>query len=130
MRLTQNAETLSSSATLSLARTLSSDLSDCPATGSKCRTLPGGRAHSVLNIRSAGTDNTPVYEVPPGEFFFMGDNRDNSMDSRIGQTAGGVGFVPFEYLIGRADRVIFSSAGKSMLFFWTWRGDRFFKRSD
>ena len=40
---------------------------------------------------------------------------------------GGVGFVPFENLVGRADRVIFSSAGPSMLAFWTWRPDRFFK---
>jgi signal peptidase I len=36
--------------------------------------------------------------------------------------------VPFENLIGRADRVMFSSAGRSMLFFWTWRGDRFFEK--
>ena len=40
---------------------------------------------------------------------------------------GGVGFVPYENLVGRADRVMFSSAGRSMLFFWTWRSDRFFK---
>jgi signal peptidase I len=40
---------------------------------------------------------------------------------------GGVGFVPYENLIGRANRVIFSSAGSSMLAFWTWRGDRFFE---
>jgi signal peptidase I len=39
----------------------------------------------------------------------------------------GVGFVPFENLIGRADRVMFSSAGRSLFFFWTWRGDRFFE---
>jgi signal peptidase I len=57
----------------------------------------------------------------------MGDNRDNSTDSRRRQQAGGVGFVPFENLIGRADRILFSSAGRSMLFFWTWRSDRFFK---
>jgi signal peptidase I len=38
-----------------------------------------------------------------------------------------VGFVPLENLIGRADRVIFSSAGRSLFFFWTWRADRFFK---
>ena len=42
----------------------------------------------------------------------MGDNRDNSLDSRIGQVQGGVGFVPYENLVGRADRVMFSSAGR------------------
>ena len=68
--------------------------------------------------------------MPEGEFFFMGDNRDNSMDSRFPRAAGGVGFVPFENLVGRADRVIFSSAGPSMLAFWTWRPDRFFKAID
>ncbi len=57
----------------------------------------------------------------------MGDNRDNSTDSRVPQAALGVGAVPYENLIGRADRVMFSSAGRSMLFFWTWRADRFFE---
>lgn len=92
-------------------------------------TLPNGVEHAILNIRdSAGVpDNTDIYTVPEGQYFFMGDNRDNSADSRFAQGAGGVGFVPAENLIGRADRVIFSSAGRSMLFFWTWRSDRFFK---
>ena len=93
-------------------------------------TLPGDVTHSILNIRDQGSDNTPVYTVPEGHYFFMGDNRDNSTDSRVPQRFGGVGFVPAEYLIGRADRVMFSSAGRSMLFFWTWRSDRFFKRLD
>jgi signal peptidase I len=57
----------------------------------------------------------------------MGDNRDNSQDSRYSQAAGGVGFVPAEYLIGRADRIIFSAAGQRLFYFWTWRADRFFK---
>ncbi len=90
-------------------------------------TLPGGKEHAVLNIDDSFGDTTPVFTVPQGEFFFMGDNRDNSMDSRFPRSAGGVGFVPFENLVGRADRVIFSSAGPSMLAFWTWRPDRFFK---
>ena len=89
-------------------------------------TLPEGLRHAVLNIEDGFGDNTPVFTVPEGEFFFMGDNRDNSMDSRFPRSAGGVGFVPFENLVGRADRVIFSSAGPSMLAFWTWRPDRFF----
>ncbi len=91
-------------------------------------TLPGGASYAVLDIGQQASDRTGVYTVPEGHFFFMGDNRDNSADSRLAQSAGGVGFVPFENLIGRADRIMFSSAGRSMLFFWTWRGDRFFKK--
>lgn len=91
-------------------------------------TLPNGVVHSVLNIDTNGYgDNTDVFTVPEGKYFFMGDNRDNSQDSRYSQAAQGVGFVPAEFLIGRADRIMFSSAGRSMLFFWTWRADRFFK---
>ena len=91
-------------------------------------TLPNGRSHAVLNIDAEGFgDSTDVFTVPEGQYFFMGDNRDNSQDSRYAQAASGVGFVPFENLIGRADRIMFSSAGKSMLYFWTWRSDRFFK---
>ncbi|GAB4259676.1 MAG: signal peptidase I [Pararhodobacter sp.] len=89
-------------------------------------TLPNGLRYAVLDItRNGSADNTEVFTVPEGHFFFMGDNRDNSIDSRFAQEAGGVGFVPFENLIGRADRVIFSSAGSSLLAFWTWRPDRF-----
>lgn len=90
-------------------------------------TFPDGSQHNVLNITESFTDNTPIYTVPEGQYFFMGDNRDNSGDSRMPSNTGGVGFVPFENLIGRADRVIFSSAGERILYFWTWRKDRFFK---
>ena len=90
-------------------------------------TFPNGREHVILNIGNQTSDNTPVFRVPEGHFFFMGDNRDNSADSRIAQVAGGVGYVPYENLIGRADRIMFSSAGRSMLYFWTWRADRYFK---
>ena len=92
-------------------------------------TLPGGRSYPVLNIEDRGfADNTPVFTVPEGHFFFVGDNRDNSVDSRFAQATGGVGFVPFDHLIGRADRVMFSAAGTSLFAFWTWRSDRFFHR--
>ncbi len=91
-------------------------------------TLPNGVRHNVLNIENAGYgDNTEVFEVPAGHYFMMGDNRDNSLDSRF---SSGVGFVPFENLIGRADMALFSSAGRSLFYFWTWRTDRFFKMID
>ena len=103
-----------------------------PGLGADCikerltETLPNGVTHSILNIGRTSLDDTSVFTVPEGQFFFMGDNRDNSTDSRVEQP-GGVGMVPFENLIGRADRIMFSSAGRSMLFFWTWRSDRFFE---
>ncbi|MCW8842248.1 MAG: signal peptidase I [Rhodobacteraceae bacterium] len=95
--------------------------------GRQIETLPGGVSHSILNIANQSSDNTGIYTVPEKHYFLMGDNRDNSTDSRVPQVARGVGFVPYENLIGRADRIMFSSAGRSMFFFWTWRGDRFFK---
>ncbi|MFQ5439101.1 MAG: signal peptidase I, partial [Paracoccaceae bacterium] len=104
-----------------------------PGRGEKCskaryrETLPNGIVHNILNIENGGrADNTKIFTVPKGQFFFMGDNRDNSSDSRFARPRG-VGFVPFENLVGRADRIMFSSAGRSILYFWTWRSDRFFK---
>ena len=93
-------------------------------------TLPNGVSHAILNIGRRPSDNTGVFTVPEDHFFFMGDNRDNSTDSRFPQSRGGVGFVERKDLVGRADRVIFSSAGRSMFAFWTWRPDRFFKALD
>ncbi|MEM9710484.1 MAG: signal peptidase I [Pseudomonadota bacterium] len=90
-------------------------------------TFPEGTSHSILNIQERRTDNTGVFTVPAGHYFFMGDNRDNSGDSRTRPERGGIGFIPEDYLIGRADRVVFSSGGRSLFFVWTWRGDRFFK---
>ncbi|WP_417268937.1 signal peptidase I [Celeribacter sp.] len=104
-----------------------------PGLGGQCikekyiETFPDGHAHSILNIGETRVDNTSVFTVPAGQYFFLGDNRDNSADSRVAQPVG-VGFVPEEYLLGRVDRVMFSAAGKSLLFFWTWRLDRFYEK--
>ncbi len=92
-------------------------------------TLPNGVAHAVLNIGNTRADNTPVFTVPAEKFFFMGDNRDNSGDSRFFGPRD-VGFVPFDRLVGRAKRVVFSSSGRWIPAFWTWRSDRYFKRLD
>ena len=72
-------------------------------------TLPNGRSYETLDCVDNGFyDNTNVYTVPTGHFFMMGDNRDNSTDSRISSSQGGVGFVPFDNLIGRAEMIFFS----------------------
>lgn len=89
-------------------------------------TLPNGVSHLVLDTTTTFTDNMPPVTVPEGQYFFMGDNRDNSIDSRVARRAGGVGFVPYDHLIGRANHVVFSSGGASMFSIWAWRLDRFF----
>lgn len=67
-------------------------------------TLPGGVRHTIFKAGWDGPlDNTPVYNVPANAIFAMGDNRDNSLDSRVPQAEGGVGFVPAENLMARAD---------------------------
>ena len=94
-------------------------------------TLPGGVVHEILDRDpdKPGADNTQEFVVPRGHYFMMGDNRDNSNDSRIPDS--GVGFVPEENLIGRADMVLFSSDGSAQVWeFWKWpwalRATRFF----
>lgn len=72
-------------------------------------TLPNGREHTIIKLTAEGPlDDTPVYQVPPGMLFMMGDNRDNSKDSRVPADHDGVGFVPVENLIGRVDIVLAS----------------------
>ena len=89
--------------------------------------LSSEKSYPILDIREGAGDNTLEVTVPEGNYFFLGDNRDNSLDSRYPIALGGVGFVPSEYLVGKAQIVVFSSAGSSILAFWTWRLDRFLK---
>ena len=69
-------------------------------------TLPNGVSYTTLDLVDNGFyDNTPVYQVPAGHYFMMGDNRDNSTDSRV---LSQVGYVPFENIVGRAQIIFFS----------------------
>jgi signal peptidase I len=81
-------------------------------------TLPNGVSYYALDLVDNGfADNTQVYTVPPGEYFMMGDNRDNSTDSRFSQ----VGTVPLENIIGRAQLIFFSVyEGEHAWEFWRW----------
>ena len=95
-------------------------------------TLPGGRTFMTQDFGPGGDlDDTPVYEVPAGFYFMMGDNRDNSIDSRVEQSSG-VGLVPEENLVGKAQVILFSwKPGASLWNPGTWfnvRLDRFFNR--
>lgn len=82
-------------------------------------TLPNGVSYPVLDaVQNGFGDNTEVYKVPEGHFFMMGDNRDNSTDSRF---LSEVGFVPFENLVGKAQIIFFSMDENSrFLEFWNW----------
>lgn len=96
-------------------------------------TLPGGATHSIYEESDMKSlDNTPLYTVPEGHYFMMGDNRDHSQDSRVRHA---VGFVPFENFVGRADFIFHSTNGHARIYeFWKWpwtvRYDRLFNDID
>ncbi len=80
-------------------------------------TLPNGKIIKILDEKSGmPQDNTGIYEVPPHHYFVMGDNRDNSQDSRF---LTELGYIPEENLVGRAS-IIFFSNEKPTWQFWNW----------
>ncbi len=97
-------------------------------------TLPDGRSYVTRDMGpDSQTDSTPIFIVPEGHYFMMGDNRDNSQDSRVDQAQDGVGYVPAENLVGKAQIILFSWREEASLFKpWTWfteaRPGRFFHR--
>jgi len=80
-------------------------------------TLPNGVSYEVLDRDPQGNlDNTQVFVVPEGHYFMMGDNRDNSADSRVD-----VGYVPFENFVGKAQIIFFSTNGSARIWeVWKW----------
>lgn len=92
-------------------------------------TLPNGVSYVTCDKGMTELDNTRVFEVPAGHYFMMGDDRDNSADSRVPSV---VGFVPYDNLVGPAQFVVVSFDNTTSLFQpWTlftgFRGDRFLK---
>jgi signal peptidase I len=82
-------------------------------------TLPDGVQHVIYEEGDNGPlDNTSEFVVPAGHYFMMGDNRDNSQDSRVTDL---VGYVPVENFVGRAERIFFSTNGRAHFWeFWKW----------
>ena len=93
----------------------------CSAIHRDAAERPGEPPWSIVIIKIGNNgplDNTPVYEVPPGHYFAMGDNRDNSQDSRV---LSAVGYVPAENLVGKAQFIFFSTDGSARWWeIWKW----------
>ena len=93
-------------------------------------TLPGGPSYAVLDqVDNPRADDFPPVKVPAGHVFMMGDNRDDSLDSRFSPAEGGIGLVPVENLVGRGLVTFWSTDGSaSYAKPWTWftalRGSR------
>ena len=85
-------------------------------------TLPNGKSYDVLDLGETAQDNTAAVIVPEGHLFLMGDNRDNSEDSRFSQIVGGLDMLPIENLVGRAEFLTFSLDGSTTLNPLTWFG--------
>ncbi|UUR09169.1 signal peptidase I [Sphingomonas glaciei] len=85
-------------------------------------TLPGGKSYVVLDqVDNPVVDEFAPVQVPAGHIFLMGDNRDDSADSRIPPEMGGMGFIPIESLVGKAQVTFWSTDGtSSWLLPWTW----------
>jgi signal peptidase I len=87
-------------------------------------TLPGGRSYETIDFGPSGGDDYAAYKVPAGRVFLMGDNRDDSADSRVPAELGGLGgAVPFENIGGRAEFVTFSLNGDATWNPLTWFSD-------
>jgi signal peptidase I len=85
-------------------------------------TLPNGVSYNVLDFGPGAGDDTQIFTVPQGHFFAMGDNRDNSRDSRWPALPGeAVGMVPQDLLVGKAQFMMWSTDGGAEFYLpWTW----------